>query len=201
MTEVVWETLPHSDSVEFVDYLTLKLINISEPPTRSDLGLNYFDLLINDFLHPDLHLRSFFIPLGLNLSLSLSLRIGERILISFRVGLFNLEDLPLMVYDVRDCWRWQHRLLRDSHWGLRNVVWSSGALNSHRDDHLLDILIGVDSKVAFRRKICLKIVETQRILVLSQHGEIGQHGHRELELSCEPGQIVLEGLLRVVSGL
>ena len=75
-------------------------------------------------------------------------------------------------------------------------------MKSLGDDYALDLLIGVlNSEVALRRQECLKIVDRRRILVFSQHGELGQQSHRELELSYEPGQIALEGLLGVVSRL
>lgn len=198
VTEVVWETDLLSDSVEFVDYLALELINISELPTWRDLALNHRDLRIYGSLHPDLHLCSFFVLLGL------SLRLVARILLSFHLGLFNLEegDLPLMACRGRACMRGQHRLLRDSDCGIGDDVRGSGALNSLGDDHALDLLIGVGNiDVAFRRQEGLKIVDRRRILVFTQHGELGQHSHRELELSCEPGQVALEGLLGVVARL
>jgi hypothetical protein len=96
----------------------------------------------------------------------------------------------------------QHRLLRDSDCGIGDAVRSSGALKSLGDDYALDLLIGVSNlEEAFGSKECLKIVDRLRILVFSQHSELGQHSHRELELSCEPFQIRLEGLLRVISRL
>ncbi len=73
-------------------------------------------------------------------------------------------------------------------------------MNSLDDDHTLDHRVGViHSEDALRRQKSLQINDTRLILDLCQHGELGQHSHRKLELSCKPLQIVFEGLLEVVS--